>query len=213
MQIKCLTVGALQANCYIINQEGSSQALLLDPGSEADRIIAYLEDQGLELEAILLTHGHCDHIGALEAIRQYSQAAVYIHPAYQDYLLSAEKNLSALGFASQAVTCQPAEETFQEGKLYHLAGLSFEVFHTPGHTPGGVSLYFEDEGLLFSGDTLFRHSIGRTDLIGGDTATILKSIIQKLFLLPEETRVFPGHMGETTIAEEKSHNPFFKLSD
>ncbi len=212
MQIKTLTVGALQANCYIINQEESTKALLLDPGAEPDRIIAYLEDQGLEVEAILLTHGHCDHIGALEAIRDYSQAPVYIHPADQDYLLSPEKNLSGLGFASQALTCRPAEEAYQEGKTYHLAGFSFEVFHTPGHTPGGVSLYFEDEGVLFSGDTLFRHSIGRTDLIGGDTATILKSIIQKLFALPENTRVFPGHMGETTIAEERNHNPFFKLS-
>ncbi len=198
MTLHKLTLGAYQVNTYVLNKNGSRRCLVIDPGYEADTILDYLGTHNLEIEAILLTHGHFDHVGAVKELVAETGCAVYIH---------------------EAETAMPPMLT--AGKLYYtntyaeddeltLAGMTFTVLHTPGHTPGSVCLVFEAEpgqAVMFSGDTLFQGSCGRIDLPGGDVRKMYASL-QRLKNLKGNYRIFPGHGGETTLREELLYNPY-----
>ena len=188
-----LPLGAYQTNCYILKNEG--KALVIDPGYEPETVLAYLRRENLTLEAILLTHGHFDHVGAVKQLAARTQCKIYIHPAEDSMptMLTAGKLLYT--------------HTYDEGDVLELAGLSLRVLHTPGHTPGSVCLLCQD--VLFSGDTLFAGSCGRTDLPGGNWATIRKSLA-RLASFESNYWVRPGHGESTTLAEEKRYNPYMK---
>lgn len=205
MKFTNFSLGQLQTNGYIISNNG--QALLIDPGAEAVRIIQFLADHRLTPVAILLTHAHFDHIGAVDQLRSQYQIPVYVHPAEKEWLMNPKLNSSSY-FPLGDVKIKPADATFDMGDM-SIADFNFEVIHTPGHSPGGVTFVFEDQSTLISGDCLFRGGIGRTDLIGGDQRRLFKSI-EKLYQFPDHFSVLPGHGPETTIGYEKKHNPFIK---
>lgn len=186
-----LPLGAYQTNCYILKNEG--KALVIDPGYEPETVLAYLRRENLTLEAILLTHGHFDHVGAVKQLAAQTQCKIYIHPAEDSMptMLTAGKLLYT--------------HTYDEGDVLELAGLSLRVLHTPGHTPGSVCLLCQD--VLFSGDTLSAGSCGRTDLPGGDWATIQNSL-RRLAAIDGDLTVCPGHGEASTLSREKATNPY-----
>lgn len=202
-----MQLGLVGANCYILKE--GKQALVIDPGGEPERILEYLEGQNLEVDAILLTHAHFDHIGALEEIRRKTGADVYLHPKEADWLGDPMLNGSHK-LVGEPITASPADHFLEEGPM-DVGLFRFEVIHTPGHSPGSVSFIFPEHVFLFSGDALFQGSIGRTDLTGGDFDELAKSIRTKLYALPEEYTVFSGHGPQTTIGHEKMHNPFVRM--
>jgi hydroxyacylglutathione hydrolase len=201
MDIRCLTVGPLQENCWIVRRD--DRALVVDPGDEADRIIAAVE--GLTVEAILLTHTHFDHVGAVAALARHTGAPVYC-PELEVPVLQDINSYVFPGFGP--FESYDPEETVRGGEQLHLAGLDLDVIFTPGHSPGHVSYSIADEQVLLDGDVLFQGSIGRTDLPGGDYRTLMDSIAALLNTLPDETHVLPGHMGATTLGRERATNPF-----
>lgn len=205
-----LPVGPLQTNAYVIyNQEGS--CLIIDPGEEKNKIQQFIKRKGLQPQAILLTHAHFDHIGAVEAVRETYKIPVYLHQAEKKWLSNPALNGSSSFEGIDPIIIGPADQLFMgEGALV-IGGFTFYLYETPGHSPGSVSFYFEEAGFIFVGDALFKGSIGRTDLKGGHEAQLLKSIQQKLLTLPEDTYVLPGHDSVTTIGQEKAHNPFLKM--
>ncbi len=205
MKVEKMVLGMGSVNCYIVVNETSGQALIIDPGADAQRIDAYVREQQLEPCAILLTHGHGDHIGAVEEVRRHYQIPVYIHEDEKELLEKEEYNLTGMFGGEFRLE---ADIYVTDGMNLELAGFPIEVLHTPGHTAGGVSYLFPEAQVLFCGDSLFRRSIGRTDFPTGDTLTLLRSIKGRLFTLPEATTVYPGHMEATTIGEEKRENPF-----
>lgn len=205
MRIKVLIVNDLQTNCYILEDEDTKEAVILDPGGEADYIIDEIEKNNFNLKAILLTHGHFDHIEAVLAIKEKYNIPVYAHEAEQTILKSSQANISSM-FGEDAVTMS-ADKTFVDGDIFTFGNTSLKVIHTPGHTPGGVSYYYQKDNVLFSGDTLFLLSVGRTDFPYGDYKALISSIKDKLFLLPDNTKVFTGHGDSTTIGKEKKLNP------
>lgn len=202
MKIIGIPVGMIQENCYIAYEEASGQALIVDPGDWAERLIGLLTEKKLTPVAILLTHGHFDHIGAVEALRDHYKIPVYATKAEQEVLQNTA--MSMAGFTLEA------DETLQDGEEMTLGGMRFQVLETPGHTPGGCCFYFPEEGALFSGDTLFCESVGRTDFPGGNMSKLVRGIKSKLMTLPEDVTVYPGHMEETTIGHEKIYNPFLQ---
>jgi glyoxylase-like metal-dependent hydrolase (beta-lactamase superfamily II) len=203
MQARCLTVGPLQENCWIVHRDG--RALVVDPGEEADRLIAAIGDLELTVEAILLTHTHFDHIGAVAPLARHTRAPVYC-PRLEVPVL---RNVDAYTFPGFGpYESYDPEETIGGGEHLTLAGLEIDVLFTPGHSPGHVSFSIPEHGVVLSGDVLFQGSIGRTDLPGGDDRTLLESISTLLATLPDETRVLPGHMGTTTLGRERATNPF-----
>lgn len=206
MEIKTMPVGMIGANCYILSQE--KHALIVDPGGDAEKIIQYIEENGLTPLGILLTHAHFDHIGGLEAVRNKFQVNVYIHQAEQSWLTDPMLNGSHKLMGGE-ITATEAEITLEEGELT-IGEFYFIVAHTPGHSPGSVSFIFTDSKQVFSGDALFNQGIGRTDLPGGDLPTLEHSITRKLYQLDDEYRVYPGHGPSTTIGFEKVNNPFFR---
>jgi len=210
MKIDCLILGAYQTNCYILREnEAAKDCLIVDAGLEADEMIDVLRAHKLNPVAVVLTHGHADHITGLAALREnFPGIKVYIHKLDAQMLTGAEGNLSEL--AGELFSTDPADFLIEEGDVIKQAGIRLEVLHTPGHTPGGVSLYSKDERIVFSGDALFAESVGRTDFPGGSMTQLIKSIKEKLFTLPDETIVYPGHGPVTTIAEEKAHNPYLQ---
>ena len=193
MQIHTLTLGAYQTNTYIVSRDG--RCVIIDPGYEADAIAFFLQKQGLTADAIFLTHGHFDHVGAVKALVSKLGCPVYIHEA--------ELSMPKL-FTAGAI---PYTHTYGEGDRIEKAGISFRVLHTPGHTPGSVCLMAED--VCFSGDTLFCGSCGRTDLPGGDWATIRRSLT-RLAQTEDDLTVYPGHGEATTLAAEKRYNPYLQ---
>lgn len=206
MKLWTYPLGPFQANTYVLSTE-EGEGIVIDPGMDPQPLLEYIDS--LRIKAILLTHAHLDHIGGLEQVRQLTKAPVYIHDLEADWLFDPVMNGSAnLPFLGGPIRCQPRDEGFKDGEILQLAGLSIQVIHTPGHSPGSVSFYLKDEGILISGDALFAGSIGRTDLPGGDYPTLIRSIKEKLLVLPPETKVFPGHGPETTIGDEKRYNPF-----
>jgi glyoxylase-like metal-dependent hydrolase (beta-lactamase superfamily II) len=202
MEVRGLTVGPVQENSFIASNEG--RAFIVDPGDEAERLLAELE--GLTLEAILLTHTHFDHVGAVAPIARATGAPVYCPELEKQVLANIMDYVPWPGFGP--FESYEADHLLGGGERLQLIGHDIDVIFTPGHSPGHVSFSLPAEQLLFSGDVLFQSSIGRTDLPGGDHGRLLQSIQELLEALPEETRVLPGHMGVTTLGAERATNPF-----
>lgn len=202
-----IPLGIMQTNCYIIeNTDGA--CLIIDPGDEGKKLISWLRENKLTPLAILLTHAHFDHIGAVDEVRECFDIPVYVHENEKDWLTDPMLNGSDQFRMARPILARQAEHLFTNEMKLKLNNFEFSVLETPGHSPGSVSYFFEKEGLVLSGDALFRGSIGRTDLIGGNHSQLLKSIHEKLLKLPEETIVMPGHGPTTTIIEEMDSNPF-----
>jgi glyoxylase-like metal-dependent hydrolase (beta-lactamase superfamily II) len=201
-----LPVGMLQCNCSIFGDEPSREAIVIDPGDEIESILAILSRHGLTVKAIVITHAHIDHIGGAQKLKQATGAPVYMN--LDDTELQRMMDIQAgwLGMATPEKV--DIDVPARDGDSLTLGPSTFHILHTPGHTQGSISLWIPAEGKLVAGDTLFRDSIGRTDLPGGDGRQILRSIHDKLMPLPGETVVIPGHGGNTTIEREKQFNPF-----
>lgn len=199
-----MTVGPLETNCYLVIEPESREAILVDPGAEAERILDRLEQAGARLVAIVLTHAHGDHLGAVREVKAHTGAPVLVHRLEADWLTDPEKNLSALlGFPFSS---PEADQFVDEGDTLSLGPEHLKVLHTPGHSPGAVSLHHD--GILLCGDLLFLESVGRCDLPGGDPQALADSIQAKVYTLPDETILYPGHGEPTTVGHEKRHNAF-----
>jgi glyoxylase-like metal-dependent hydrolase (beta-lactamase superfamily II) len=211
LEVRGVVVGLFQENCWIVGSRQRGEAVVIDPGDEPEEILALARDMGVKITRVLASHAHLDHIMAARAIVEATGAPFLLHAG--DVAIAEHMPVAARMWIGQEVPPAPTPDAFPvDGEDIEVAGVTLRVIHTPGHTPGSISLYAAEAHLLFSGDTLFRESIGRTDLPGGDTATIMASIRERLYSLPEDTRVLPGHMQETTIAHERAHNPFVRLS-
>lgn len=205
LEIKKMSLGPLGTNCYIIYK--NKQALVIDPGGEANKIIDFLQQEELSAQAILLTHAHFDHIGGLQPLRTNLGLDVYLHQNEQEWLGNPDLNRSS-GFGPKIIAAR-ADHTLEPGNL-EIGSFQFNVLHTPGHSPGSTSFVFAEENLVISGDVLFQQGIGRTDLPGGDIKQLEESIRNQLYLLDDSFIVYSGHGLETTIAAEKNNNPFFR---
>jgi len=203
------TVGPVQENCFIVRGRGSDRALIIDPGDEADLLLEAVNDLQIEsVEAILLTHTHFDHIGAVAPVAVATGAPVYCPELETRVLANIMDYVPWPGFGP--FESYDADETVSGGETLELAGQKIDVIFTPGHSPGHVSYSFRGEDALFSGDVLFQGSVGRVDLPGGDWPTLLRSIESLIDTHPGETAVYPGHMGTTTLARERATNPFLQ---
>jgi glyoxylase-like metal-dependent hydrolase (beta-lactamase superfamily II) len=203
-----LPVGMLQCNCSIFGDEQTREALVVDPGDEITRILQVLKRHGLTLKGIVITHAHIDHIGGAQKLKKATGAPVYMNPNDAELQKMMEVQAGWLGI--EAPDAVEIDAPAMDGGKLVVGATEFHVLHTPGHTQGSISLWIPSEGKLVAGDTLFRDSIGRTDLPGGDSRQILRSIHEKLLPLPEETVVFPGHGESTTIGREKQFNYFLQ---
>ena len=208
MKIDSLILGAYETNSYVLRQsETATDCVVIDTGLDIGGLIGFLEEQQLNPVAIVLTHGHADHIGGLAALRsRFADMKVYIHELDAEMLTEPLANLSAMTGAP--FTTEPQDFSLQDQSVVELAGMELLVLHTPGHTPGGICLYSEQDSVAFVGDTLFAESVGRTDFPGGSMSQLTSSIREKLFSLPDETKVYPGHGPATSVGHEKTHNPF-----
>jgi glyoxylase-like metal-dependent hydrolase (beta-lactamase superfamily II) len=206
LDVEMLTVGPVAENCFILRPEGSGKALIVDPGEEPERILAALEASGATAEAILITHCHFDHIGAVAPVAASTGAPVYCPKLEVPVLADIMAFVPWEGFGP--FESYEANETVAGGETLQLAGLELDVIFTPGHSPGHVTYSVRGEDALFSGDVLFQGSVGRVDLPGGDGPTLLTSIGGLLDSHPDETTVYPGHMGVTTLGAERAGNPF-----
>jgi len=204
MNIETMVVGPLQVNCYILYDD-TKEAIIIDPGDDGEKISARLTELDLKLKTIVNTHGHFDHIGANQYLKDNTGAKLMVHGEDVEYLQNADIAASAFGIEAEPSpdpdTCLKEDDVIEAGKM------KLRVIHTPGHSPGGICLLADHD--LFSGDTLFAGSIGRTDLVGGSHEHLLDSVRSKLFILGESIKVHPGHGPSTTIGDEKKHNPFF----
>lgn len=205
LQIAHYMVGPVQTNCYFAINKEIKEALVIDPGEEAARLMQQIKAQGLTVAAILLTHGHFDHAGAAEELSTLCNAPIYAHEAEKETLES--EKLNACWMIGKKETYR-ADLFVKDEQELDLAGFHIRVLFTPGHTKGGCCYYFPYENVVFSGDTLFQMSVGRTDLEGGSTSQIVRSIQEKLMPLPEQTVVYPGHGEATTIETERMYNPY-----
>jgi hydroxyacylglutathione hydrolase len=206
---RMFTVGQVQENCYIVRRQGSDRAVIVDPGEEAGRLLEALDALSIKkLEAILITHTHFDHIGAVAPIAKATGAPVYCPELETAVLANIMAYVPWPGFGP--FESYDADHAVSGGDELELAGLRFEVMFTPGHSPGHVTYTLRDELAIFSGDVLFQGSVGRVDLPGGDYATLLRSIESLVDSLPAETTVYPGHMGITTLGLERASNPFLR---
>lgn len=206
MRIGKFVLGPVGTNCYIVSSEKNKECFVIDPAACPPEFISYIKDMGMKVKAVLLTHGHFDHIMGLDEFLKEFPVPVYAHEAERELLESAELNSSA-SMLGQPYTFSGAEYVTDRQEL-EVAGFAVQVIYTPGHTAGGCCYYIPAENVLFSGDTLFHGSIGRTDLPTGSMGQLVNSIRDRLFVLPDETKVCPGHMDETAIGYEKKYNPF-----
>lgn len=208
MLLEKLAVGAYAANCFIIGDEETRTGIVIDPGGEAERIFKKTESMGLKIESILLTHGHGDHIGAVETLKKLTGAAVLCHHEEAEMMLDPSINLT-VNMNGPTISFK-ADKTIGDGDVVTTGKLKIKVIHTPGHTVGGICLYLDSEKVLFSGDTLFYGSIGRSDLPGGSHKQLVGSILNKLMKLDDSVTVYPGHGASTTIGFERRKNPFLQ---
>ncbi|MDO9574242.1 MAG: MBL fold metallo-hydrolase [Candidatus Contubernalis sp.] len=206
MILKRLEVGGFMSNCYIVGCNDTKDAVVIDPGSEPEVILATLEEMDLKVKYIIATHGHIDHIGAVKEVREATKAPVIIHNEDAALFENTHENLSM--FVGSELILSPAEKTVVEGDTISFGNYTMKVIHTPGHTRGGMSLHMD--GVVFTGDTLFAASIGRSDLPGGNHRQLTCAIKEKLFPLGEATVVYPGHGPESTIGREMKVNPFLR---
>jgi glyoxylase-like metal-dependent hydrolase (beta-lactamase superfamily II) len=207
LTFQTFTLGALATNAYLVTDAERKRAIVIDPGTADPGLMRRMEN--FEVEAVLLTHAHFDHIGGVEAVRQKFGCPVYMHEAEQDWLTDAAKNGSLRWpDVTPPMNGNPPDKLVADGDELSLLGVTFKVLHTPGHSPGSVSYLCGD--LLFAGDALFYRSVGRTDLPGGNTEQLVRSIREKLYTLPDQVMVLPGHGPDTTIGEEKRENPFVR---
>jgi hydroxyacylglutathione hydrolase len=206
LDVQMVTVGPVAENCFLVRREGAGSGLIVDPGDESDRILAAVEQMGAKIEAILITHCHFDHIGAVAPVATVTGAPVYCPEVERPVLADIMSYVPYAGIGP--FESYEAEETVKGGETLELAGMTIDVIFTPGHSPGHVTYSVHDEEAMFSGDVLFQGSVGRVDLPGGDGPTLLRSIQQLLDTLPPETGVYPGHMGVTTLGSERATNPF-----
>lgn len=207
MEWKQIPLGPLQTNAYVLYNE-NKEAVIFDPGGEGEKLNQWLKSEGLNPLAILLTHAHFDHIGAVDEVREFWDIPVYIHKKEKDWLMDPKKNGSARYMGINAVKLKKADFLIKEEENLEIGSFHFEVFETPGHSPGSVSYYFSRLDIVFSGDVLFAGGIGRTDLPGGNYEVLIASINNKLMKLPEKTIVGSGHGSLTTIGMEMDSNPF-----
>jgi len=203
-----LPVGPLQCNCSILGDETSREAIVVDPGAEIQRITAVLQQHNLTVKQILITHAHIDHIAGAAKLKALTGAPILYNPNDLPLVKMMDMQAAWLGMPTPEV--HPPDDTLQDGRVIAIAGLTGQILHTPGHTQGSICLHIPDENLLIAGDTLFAGSVGRTDLPGGDGPTLIRSIHNKLLILPEDTTVIPGHGPNTSICEERDNNPFLQ---
>lgn len=204
LDIEILQLGMLETNCYLVSDTAGGECIVVDPADDAGYILSVAEKSGMHIISIVLTHGHYDHIGALEALARATGCGVHIHPEDASMLTDAGRNFSSLLGSPAVYTGQIIP--IKDGNSLSVGTRKLRVIHTPGHTPGGICLAGAD--FLISGDTLFEYGVGRTDLPGGSSEQLKASIINKLFRLPDDVVVFPGHGNPTTIGKEKRNNPF-----
>ncbi len=209
IDVRMFTVGPVQENCFVVREQDSGSALIVDPGEEADRLLKAVDDLGIEkVEAILVTHTHFDHVGAVAPVARATGAPVYCPELEREVLANIMDYVPWPGFGP--FESYDADHTVAGGETLELAGLRLEVMFTPGHSPGHVTYAIRDERALFSGDVLFQGSVGRVDLPGGDWPTLLSSIQSLVDEFEPETVVYPGHMGITTLERERATNPFLR---
>ncbi|MFO7888548.1 MAG: MBL fold metallo-hydrolase [Eubacteriales bacterium] len=206
MIIETLRLGSYGANCYIVGSEKSKDIMIIDPGAESTKIKNLIKSKSYNPKFILLTHGHGDHIGGAKDLKKEFNIPVYIHKKDGNMLKDERLNFTKMMYKN-GISLN-ADKFLEDGDKITLDNMKFEVLHTPGHTPGGISIKHKD--IVFSGDTLFKGSIGRTDFPGGSYDQLIKSIKEKLLVLDENTVVYPGHEGKTTIKYEKENNQFLK---
>jgi hydroxyacylglutathione hydrolase len=209
MIVKMLVVGPLASNCYIVGSSSTKQGMIIDPGAEAATILRTVQQMGLSIPLIVVTHAHIDHIDALRAVKEKTKAQFAIHEAEKGLLSAAPPMgvLASLGLSAFKPYPHP-DRLLKDGDRIDVDDLHFEVLYTPGHSPGGICLL--GHGVVFSGDTLFNFGIGRTDFPGGSHERLMQSIREKLMVLPDETIVYPGHGPATTIGDERRGNPFLQ---
>jgi len=203
--LKTFTVGPMEANCYILYNPGKRKGLIIDPGAEGSRLIKFIQEKKISILYIVNTHGHPDHIGANRKIKEYTGAPILIHQ-YDAPMLTKSEGVLPLVFLSE-YSSPPADTFIREGDLIECAGMRLEVLHTPGHSPGGISLLTDDS--IFTGDTLFAGSVGRFDLPGGSEEVLLNSI-NRILSLDENLTIYPGHGPSTTVGQELRTNPFIR---
>jgi hydroxyacylglutathione hydrolase len=203
---KALEVGLLQVNCYILGDEETKEAVVIDPGGDEGEILEALKSAGLNLKLIIDTHGHFDHVDANEPLKEATGAQIAIHEA--DAAMLIRPSQDALMFTGNRARSSQADLLLQEGDILTFGKYRLKVLHTPGHTPGGISLVLEDHPLVYVGDLLFQGSIGRTDFAGGSFEALLTAVKTKIFPLGDNYTVFPGHGPVTTVGQERKYNPF-----
>ena len=205
LAIRMMVLGPVQTNCFFLINEDTKEVLIIDPADRAQKIIEWINSEGLKPVAILLTHGHFDHIMGMAGVKNEYHIPVYASKDEVEVLANPQLKVSTMMGAYISLT---ADELFADGDVLELAGMKLKVISTPGHTIGSVCFYMEEEKVLISGDTLFEASVGRSDFPTGSSRQLIESIKTRLFVLPDDTDVFPGHGGTTSIAYEKAHNPF-----
>jgi hydroxyacylglutathione hydrolase len=203
--LRTVHVGITQTNCYVVGCEETHEGVVIDPGGHPNRILKAIEDSGVTIHYVLNTHCHFDHMGANAEIVAATGALLALHPAELP-ILQARGGASLFGVLVKESPMPDVE--LEDGQVIEVGEFRFQVLHTPGHSPGGVTFYLEEEGVAFDGDVLFAMGVGRTDLTGGDWDTLVHSIHEMLFALPDETVLYPGHGPKTTVGHEKAHNPW-----
>jgi len=208
MILEVLTVGPFQENCYVIGDQESGVGAIVDPGDEATRIALAVEQTNLEIGQILVTHAHIDHVGAVGALADEYACPVLMHAEAEPMLEQLPTQAIMMGLRFGQVPT--VDRYVEDEEVLEVGGLRLESLYTPGHAPGHLAFYVESEGVVLSGDALFAGSVGRTDLFGGNMEVLMRSIRERLLTLPDETRVYSGHGPQTTIGNERAHNPFLQ---
>jgi hydroxyacylglutathione hydrolase len=210
MKVDTIVLGDFQTNSYVARTtEETADCVIVDTGLSPEPFMDFLVDKDLYPSAVIFTHGHADHVAGLNLLRQkWPDIKVAIHADDAEMLTDPMKNLSIM--TGKSFTSEPAQIVIKQDEAIEFAGIEFEVFHTPGHTPGGICLYCRDQSVVFAGDTLFADSIGRTDFPGGNYEQLIESIKTKLLALPDDTKVYTGHGSDTTIGYERKHNQYLQ---